>query len=195
MGFRRSFRLKSDDCMWCHGSTCLTFAMMKPQLFELKLKVSLLKNKMCHNIICDWHQLLWEQIHGCYHCHLMNTLWQHLTVLADKDPLLLTSITSVLSDRVMKVRSGRGCWNITLYLSRCAGRWRGRAVTCHQYLLSQSKTSYFPFYFCLSVCLSFISLQFFLTSFLPFFISFFFPFEFISLSLSVLHSFFLHFFL
>jgi len=157
----------------CHGSTCLTFAMMKPQLFELKLKICLLKNKMCHNFTCDWHQLLWEQIQRCYCCRLVTTLWQHLTVLAEKDPLLLTSITLVLSDRVMKVCSGKGCLNISLYSFRCAGRWSRKAITCHQYLLSQSKTSYFPFSVHLSVCLSFISIYCYLTSFLPFFISFF----------------------
>jgi len=96
------------------------------------------KEKMCQNFTCDWHQLLWGQIQRCCCCRLVTTLWQHFTVLADKDPLLLTSITSVLSDRVMKLYSGKGCRNISLYSFRYAGRWSGGAITCHQYLLSQS---------------------------------------------------------
>jgi len=43
----------------------------------------------------------------------VTTLWQHLTVLADKDPLLLISITLVLSDRVMKVAKDAGIYLYT----------------------------------------------------------------------------------
>jgi len=38
----------------------LNFCNDEASVFELKLKISLLKNKMCHNLTCDWHQLLWE---------------------------------------------------------------------------------------------------------------------------------------
>lgn len=61
---------------------------------------------------------------------------------------------------------GKGCLNISLYSFRCAGRWSRDAITCHQYLLSLSKISYFPFSLHLSVCFSFISIYCFLTYFL-----------------------------
>jgi len=57
---------------------------------------------------------------------------------------------------------GKGCRNISLYSFRCAGRWSRGVITCHQYLLSQSKTSYFPFSLNLFFCLSFIFIYCFL---------------------------------
>jgi hypothetical protein len=66
--------------------------------------------------------------------------------------LLLISIISALSDWVMKVYGSKECWNISLYCSdMLAGEGKSYQLPS---VICQSKTIYFPLYFCLSAFLS-----------------------------------------
>jgi hypothetical protein len=67
------------------------FAMMRLQLFNLKLKIFPLKTNLCHNFTAGSYRMLWEQISTAILVVFMTAVGQNWRGLAKKILLLLTS--------------------------------------------------------------------------------------------------------